>query len=233
MEEPTSATSRPRFRVSASRSSSDPCDSRSVTPPPRRDALAHVQAPRGREDRVAGRSAAKISVRPGKGHAQGGGQDGFRGATPSRAICRCQPPRRATRRGAPGAGLGPVRADAEGAAFPTNATIADAATAAGRERRKSASVARGGDVAVADAERAPGWRPRARVPFREARAAPERARCAQGRALARAAGEGWAPTRAPEWNNPNGTGKAVRAGGRRATRRARPPWRSRRDDSSR
>jgi len=50
------------------------------------------------------------------------------------------------------------------------------------------------------------------VPFREARVRRQSERgVRKERALARAAGEGWAPTRAPEWNNPNGTGKAVRA----------------------
>ena len=127
------------------------------------------------------------------------------------------PPRHAPRgRGAPGAGLGPVRfADAEGAAFPTNATIADAATAAGRKSDGRAPLSHEAETSRGRRMlgEPPGWRnPRARVPFREARVRRQSERgVRKERALARAASEGWAPTRAPEWNNPNGTGKAVRA----------------------
>jgi hypothetical protein len=127
------------------------------------------------------------------------------------------PPRAAPRgRGAPGAGLGPVRfADAENAAFPTNATNADAATAAGRKSDGRAPLSHEAETSRSRRMlgEPPGWRnPRARVPFREARVRRQSERgVRKERALARAAGEGWAPTRAPEWNNPNGTGKAVRA----------------------
>ena len=126
------------------------------------------------------------------------------------------PPRAAPRgRGAPGAGLGPVRfGDAEDAAFAENAEDADDPEKAARRESAAplsheAETSRGRRMLGEP----PAWRnPRARVPFREARVRRQSERgVRKERALARAASKGWAPTRAPEWNNPNGTGKAVRA----------------------
>jgi hypothetical protein len=130
------------------------------------------------------------------------------------------PPRAAPRgRGAPGAGLGPVRfEDPDDASFAEDAENANAANAA---RGKSAAplsheaeTSRGRRMLGEP----PAWRnPRARVPFREARVRLQSERAPRkARALARAASKGWAPTRAPEWNNPNGTGKAVRVPRERA-----------------
>ena len=135
------------------------------------------------------------------------------------------PPRAAPRgRGAPGAGLGPVRfedpsSDAS-VSFAEEAENANAANA--RTRGKSLRPPLSHEAETSRGRRMlgepPAWRnPRARVPFREARVRLQSERGPRkARALARAASKGWAPTRAPEWNNPNGTGKAVRVPRERA-----------------
>ena len=210
------------FRVSARVPRLTRATLRSVTPPPQaRRALHTSKHLADAKTALAGRSAAKISVRPGKRdtHRVVDKTD-FEGSDAESRDLSPSPPRAAPRgRGAPGAGLGPVRfADAENVFERTNATTkSDAATAkkAGRKSDGRAPLSHEAETSMGRRMlgEPPGWRnPRARVPFREARVRRQSERgVRKERALARAAGEGWAPTRAPEWNNPNGTGKAVRA----------------------
>ena len=234
---------RPRFRVSAGRSSSDPCDSPIRHPSPQaRRALHTSKHLADAKTALAGRSAAKISVRPGRRdtHRVVDKTD-FEGSDAESRDLSPSPPRHAPRgRGAPGAGLGPVRfADAEGAAFPTNATIADAATAAGRKSDGRAPLSHEAETSRGRRMlgEPPGWRnPRARVPFREARVRRQSERgVRKERALARAAGEGGRRRARAGVEQPERDGqsraRAPRASAE-ATRRARPPWRSRRSSSS-
>ena len=126
------------------------------------------------------------------------------------------PPRAAPRgRGAPGAGLGPVRfGDAVDATFPEDAENADDPK---RAARRMSAVPLSREAETSRGRRAlgepPAWRnPRARVPFREAHVRRHGERGPRKeRALARAASKGWAPRRAPEWNALVGTGEATRA----------------------
>ena len=70
----------------------------------------------------------------------------------------------------------------------------------------------------------PNWHnPRALVSFCEAKhRVPEERFKRKENALKRAGEKGWVPTRAPEWNNPNGTGKAVKVPKERSNNSNRP-----------
>ena len=126
----------------------------------------------------------------------------FEGSDASRSLSPSpdRPPRRS--RGAPGAGLGPVRFGAG-----LDSSRASRASSPERPGPLDHEMESSGGRRVLGEPPAQ-HNPRARVPFREGKKRHPGERGARKEAaLARAHGRGWVPTLAPEWNNPNGTGK--------------------------